>query len=221
MAKQEYEGVAFSSVTKDGVVINVTERAGSSLEAFENLEATLVNKAEEGWSSFVSYYNKANDQPTVAPLPVTPVDEVPQASVVATAVEMGGEIIQPATIENFPVDAADSTSIGDGTLYMGLKASKLDAIGENQSYEVMANCYSYDTTKNNFVNFFNGTKPAAGHGYGSEYGQKLFKDMFPLFVPVDGADHSPIPTGPVKLYVVGVKGKDNKIYQNIKSVEPT
>ena len=219
MAKQEYEGVAFTAMikTETGQVINFTARLGSTLDAFEDVEATVALKEKEGWVPFVTQYNKANDQPTVAPAPllVTPLEDAP--GVVAQAVEMGGEIIHPAPIDNFPDDIPEgATRIPDDTLYLGLKDSKLDAIGENQSYEVYANCYSYDGK--GFVNFFNGTKPAAGHYYATEYGQKLFKDMFPLFVPVVGSDHSPLPRGPVKLYVVGVMNK-GKVYQNIKGAE--
>jgi len=222
----EYSGVAFTSaISKNGWQVSVTARKDTALDALSDLEAVIAYMQDEGYKPFISTYNKAEHpeqgQVAPAPLPVTPVDEVPKliqvVSTVETAKELGGVVIDAPAVPFDDGTPVVATPIGDGTQYLGLKGSKMDDILEGQSYEVLANCYSYDGT---WVNFFNGTKPAAGHYYATEVGEKIFRSMFPLFVPVVGADHTPIPTGAVKLYMVGVKDKKSaKVYQNIKAVE--
>ena len=214
--KQEYEAVVFTEgLNKEGWKVSPTIRGNDPLKALQDLEAIIAYMEEEGYIPYVSYYNKASENVSSGNVVPEPLPEPSLASepyqdegVVATAVGLGGQVVSQEPVY---------TPIEDGTMYLGVKASKMDDILENQSYEVLANCYSFD---GKWVNFFNGSKPSAGHYFASNPGERLFKEMFPLWLPVLNADKSPIPTGPVKLYVVGVRSKDGKVYQNIKGVEP-
>ena len=206
MAKQEYEAVVFTEgLNKNGWKVSPTIRGGDLLKALQDLEAIIAYMEEEGYVPFVSYYNKAfeNVQPTI----------VPQEQSLAS---------EPPPPENFPIGdqavALGGVPMEDGTMYLGMKPGKLEDILENQSYSVPANSYSFDGT---WVNFYWENQQVAGHYYATKTGQNIFKSMFPLWVPVLNADKSPIPTGSVVLYIVGVKGKkSNDIYQNIKKADP-
>lgn len=107
--------------------------------------------------------------------------------------------------------------IPDGHTYLGLKPQKLEDIRENDSYQVLAETYSYDGT---WVNFYNGAgeMSVAGSYYANPTGVKIFDGMFhwqPQLV-----DKAQLPGGNVLLYILGVRAKNNNIYQNIKQVEP-
>jgi len=200
MAKQEYEGIAFTSaLSKDGWQVSVTERASSSAEAVANLEATISLMIEDGYVPFVTYYNKAVSDtklPDMENVKELPYDE----GVVATAQELGGVVVP------------------EGHRYLGVKPGKLEEILENDSYQVMADSYSYDGT---WVNFYysDNEMSVAGHYYATKVGAKIFNEMFhwqPVLV-----DKAPLPGGDVMLYILGVKGKKSTdIYQNIKDVTP-
>ena len=205
MAKQEYEGVAFTSAMKDGWQVSVTERAGGSAEAVANLEATIELMKEDGYVPFVTAYNKA---------PST--TDQPEESLVETAKELGGVEIEPLTEQEKQSLAADF--VPDGHNYLGIKPGKIEDINENDSYQVRADTYSYDGTWVNF--FYDDNMSVAGHYYNSKVGQKVFAQMF-KWEPVMNADKKPIPGGDVLLYVLGVKGKkSDDIYQNSKQVDP-
>ena len=100
--------------------------------------------------------------------------------------------------------------------YLGMKAEKLENINEGDSYDVVADTFSYDGT---WVNFYSGNSEMslAGHYYSSKVGQEIFNKMFDWYPVI--TERSPIPNGRKVLHIVGVKGKkSNDIYQNIKSV---
>ena len=194
MAKQEYEGIAFTSmVDKNGVQFSVTERAESSLDAYVNLKSTVAVMQEEGCVPFWSYTNKAA-------LPDVLVNE---------AKKLGG--IEAAVPTPQMVDSAFPKEPG----YHGMQPQKLENINEGDSYDVVASTYSYDG--GDWVNFYNGGDSLAGHYYNSEVGAKIFKSMFGWTPAI--ADKAVLPGGTKVLQIVGVKGKNtDKIYQNIKSV---
>lgn len=189
MAKQEYEGVAFSSGIKDGWQVSVTERAESSAEAVANLEGTIEVMKAEGYTPFVSYTNKAEL-----------VDVITPRTVVEEAVALGGKVI------------ADAFESGDGTRYLGIKPGKLESILENDSYDVPAQFYSYDGT---WVNFFNGQQDAASYYYAHKKSAEIFRGMFGWSPEFE--DKALLPNGDVTLYIVGVNNKGT-VYQNIKKV---
>ena len=206
MAKQEYEGVAFTSAMKDGWQVSVTERAGGSAEAVANLEATIELMKAEGYVPFVNTYNKA---PSAA--------NQTEGSLVETAKELGG--VEKLTTEEKNSIAEGCVEVPEGHNYLGIKPGKLEEINANDSYQVRADVYSYDGT---WVNFFYGddSMSVAGHYYNSKIGQKVFTQMF-KWEPVMNADKKPIPGGDVLLYILGVKGKNSDdIYHNIKQVDP-
>jgi len=99
MAKQEYEGIAFTSaVNKNGWQVSVTERAESSAEAVANLEGTIALMIDEGYTPFVSYINKYEPVhelgETVTP-PYAMDDPFPDVSMVDTAESLGGVVADP------------------------------------------------------------------------------------------------------------------------------
>ena len=110
-------------------------------------------------------------------------------------------------------------AIPDGHTYLGVKSGQLEEIRENDSYQVLAETYSY--SGGDWVNFHNGASEmsVAGHYYANTTGQKIFQEMF-HWAPAQ-VEKAPIPGGNVLLYILGVKGKKSSdIYQNIKQVEP-
>ncbi len=101
MAKQEYEAVAYTSmVSPTGLVVNVTNRAESTVVAYANLMEAVVVMQGDGFVPFERSYNKAQDNivsaPSITddPFPITPVDEVPQTAV-ELAQELGGVEVDP------------------------------------------------------------------------------------------------------------------------------
>ena len=217
MAKQEYEGVAWTPMVHKptGCVINVTERAGSSLDAYKNLTGTIAVMVEEGCIPFVSYYNKAEPAQPESKYPPNPQEP---ASVLAQAEQLGGVVVDqyPITPEESASIASGLLEIPEGHVYLGVKSSKLEEIRENDSYQVLAETYSYDGT---WVNFFNGAgnMSVAGSYYANPTGQKIFQEMFHWSPAL--AEKAPLPSGNVLLYILGVNSKGT-VYQNIKSVEP-
>lgn len=207
MVKQEYEGIAFTSgIRLDGWQVSVTSRADSPSKAVDALEVEIINMIGRGFVPFVSYYNRAE------------VDTVPQQ------VELGPESTAPVTEEDFAeamtsvAEELGGVQVPEGHVYLGVKSGKLDEIRENDSYQALAETYSYDGT---WVNFYNGSSEmsVAGSYYANQTGAKIFNEMFhwePALV-----EKAPIPGGDVMLYILGVKGKKGPdIYQNIKGVEP-
>lgn len=203
---EELRGIAFTSGIKEGWQVSVTERADSSAEALANLEGTIALMVTEGYKPFVNAYNRAEVQgelqtSTDAPVSVSP------ATVVETAQALGGIEITDAGIAKV-VDSIDG--------YLGMKPEKLENIAEGQTYDVVAQQYSYDGT---WVNFFGASSnlSLAGHYYNTKVGAKIFNELFhwaPALV-----EKALIPGGSVILTVIGTKGKKtNDIYQNIKSV---
>ena len=216
MAKTEYEGVAFTSgMNKDGWQVSVTERAGSSAEAYVNLQATIAVMIADGVIPFVTQYNKAVSVVEKAPESRYPVDPQAPTSVVAQAQHLGGEVTYVTPEESASI-ASGLLEIPEGHVYLGVKSSKLEEIRENDSYQVLAESYSYDGT---WVNFYNGAgnMSVAGSYYANPTGMKIFDGMFhwqPQLV-----EKAQLPSGNVLLYILGVNNKGT-IYQNIKMVEP-
>ena len=219
---QEKKGVAFTSgITKDGWQISVTERADSSVDAYANLEKTIATMVGDGVQPFVSYYNKAEPAQPESKYPPNPQEPV---SVLAQAEQLGGVVV-----DQYPITPDESASIAsglevpvreiaipEGHVYLGVKSSKLEEIRENDSYQVLAETYSYDGT---WVNFFNGAgnMSVAGSYYANPTGQKIFQEMFHWSPAL--AEKAPLPSGNVLLYILGVNSKGT-VYQNIKAVEP-
>ena len=228
MAKQEYEGVAFTAgLDKDGWLISVTERAESSAAAYANLEATKQLMIADGLVPFVSYYNKSE---AVAGPPqdvITPsVDIASPVSLVDTAKELGGIVIQRPPLQ--PTEpspevlaaAFDDTIRGvspynDGTNFLGVLSKKplvADCL-RGDSFEIEVNKFEVGEDK---VEFFNDssdysvvTQSLKGKG------GKTFSDIFPGWDPQVG-DLGPI--NPIVLYVVG-EGETNQgnAWQNLKN----
>lgn len=204
MTKTEYEGVAFTAMVhvEDGEVINVTERGVSSVVAYVNLRATIAEMRDDGFVPFVTYYNKAG---TSGYNNEEEVNKDIDDAMVSVAKELGG--VELSTHE-----------IPDEHNFLGMKGKKPEEIKENDSYDILADTYTYDGT---WVNFYNGSSDmsAAGHYYNTSVGEKIFLGMFnwqPALV-----EKQAIPGGSVLLYMLGVKGKKSSdIYHNIKAVEP-
>ena len=102
MAKQEYEAVAYTSMlSPTGLVVNVTNRAESTVVAYANLMEAVVVMQGDGFVPFERNYNKAQENivsaPSIDPFPVTPVDEVPQTAV-GLAQELGGVEVDPFSV---------------------------------------------------------------------------------------------------------------------------
>ena len=121
--------------------------------------------------------------------------------------------IQPSVPTEQMIDGAFSE---DGTRYLGIKPGKIEDILENDSYHVVVDSYSYDGT---WVNFYSGndSMSAAGHYYATKVGASIFDEMFGWSPQVV---EKALLGRQLKLYIVGVKGKNtDKVYQNIKGVE--
>ena len=206
--KTEYEGVCFTSmIDTDGVQYSVTERAESSLDAYVNLKGTVAVMLEEGCLPFISQYNKAGEYTH------TEENAPKEMSVLDTAKELGG--VPKVTKEESASIASGLKEVPEGHNYLGMKNNKLEEIRENDSYDILAESYSYDGT---WVNFYNGSSElsVAGTYYANKVGAKIFQEMF-HWQPAQ-VKKAPIPGGSVLLYIVGVNSKGT-VYQNIKGVE--
>ncbi len=217
MTKQEYAGgIDFTSfIDKDGFQHSLTDRKETSAEAYAGLQATIALAIAEGAVPFVRDYNKAEiDKPGTPeqPEPRYPADPQAAASVLAQAQQLGGQLVTP---EESASIASGLLEIPEGHLYLGVKSAKLEEIGENESYQVLAETYGYDGT---WVNFYNGAgnMSVAGSYYANPTGMKIFDGMFhwqPQLV-----EKAQLPGGNVLLYILGVNNKGT-IYQNIKMVD--
>jgi len=198
MSKQEYEGVAWSPmVDQNGCVINVTERAESSLDAYKNLTGTLAVMTDEGCTPFWSYTNK-----------------YALKSVLDVGKELGG--IEAAVPTEKMIEGAfpkESTTLEDGTNYLGMKKfMKAGDVVAGDSFEVVVSTYSFDGKT---IEFFNdGEYSVASHkmtGTWLETFNKIFND----WQPKQGEKISL--GGDLILYIVcsGAKSTGNP-YQNIK-----
>ena len=220
MTKQEYAGgIDFTSfIDKDGFQHSLTARGETSAQAYADLQASIALAIKEGGVPFVRDYNKAElDKPSPPEQPESryPVDPQAPTSVVAQAQQLGGQVVTYVTPEESASIASGLLEIPEGHLYLGMKPSKLDEIGENESYQVLAESYSYDGT---WVNFYNGAgnMSVAGSYYANPTGMKIFDGMFhwqPQLV-----EKAQLPGGNVLLYILGVNNKGT-IYQNIKMVD--
>ena len=221
MAKQEYEGVAFTSGVKDGWQVSVTERAESSAEAVANLEATIALMKDDGYSPFVSYYNKS-EAVVGAPEDILTEDiaglDSPFApsTVVDLAKELGGVEPSPQMIEDaFPKDAVP---VGD-SMYLGIKVKKpkVAECPQGYSYEIVVNSYSADEKEIRFYNEHS-DYPACTHNWKSDFGKEKFAEIFPNWTPQRGSKIKL--TTPVKLFVKGEgTTSEGNAYQNLKSAE--
>ena len=101
MAKQEYEGIAFTAmVSPSGVLIHPTARADSVSDAVDELELEVVNMLERGYTPFWSYSNKYEPVHELGQAPVITeqslaTDPFPDVSVVDTAVNLGAVEVDP------------------------------------------------------------------------------------------------------------------------------
>ena len=201
MAKSEYEGVCFTAgLDKDGWLISVTERAGSSAEAYANLEATKQLMIGDGVKPFISYYNKAEAvvgapkdviAPENFPVPApdfTKTEEIDftPTTVVQEAVQELGAVLAGAVIE-------------DGTHYLGIKTTKPKVAEclQGNSYEIVVDSYERKEDKIEFYNEHS-QYPACTHSLKGK-GGTTFQEIFPNWNPAIGAGK----ISPLKLYIVG------------------
>ena len=179
-----------------GYKITATEMGDTVALALAKLLPTLVEIEKDGARAWVDRNNL-----NVPKLDMDDVSEVEFGeSLMDVAKELGGR------------------EIPEGHIYLGIKPSRVEDIRENDSYDVLAQTYSYDGT---WVNFYNGSGDlsVAGHYYATQTGAKIFDGMF-HWQPAQ-VDKAPIPGGDVLLYILGTKGKKTEdIYQNIKTVQP-
>ena len=222
-SKQEYEGVAFTAMVhaEDGELINATERAEASLDAYKNLRATIAEMKKDGFVPFVSYYNKAEGQQAQPESKYPPSPQEP-VSVLAQAEQLGGVVV-----DQYPITPDESASIAsgvriaDGTNYLGMQTRKPNApdVKVNDSFEIVVDAYKRPTRDK--VEFYNAHSeyPAAVQNLKGKGGE-IFLDLFPGWTPEVGSEGS---IEPLKLYIVGAGSTPpphNNAYQNIKSVEP-